>query len=87
MSKINPLGDRVVAQKEEASQKTASGIYLPDNAKEEPKVAKVAEVGPKVKEVKKGDRILYKEYSTTDVKIDGDEYIVLKEEDVLATVK
>jgi chaperonin GroES len=87
MASITPLGDRVVAQREEASAKTASGLYLPDNAKEEPKVAKVIAVGPDVKGVKKGDRILFKEYSTTEVKIDRETFILVKEEDVLATVK
>jgi len=86
MAKINPLGDRIVAKREEASQKTASGLYLPDNAKEQPKVAVVESVGKEVKGVKKGDRVLFKEYSTTEIKLDGTEYILVKEEDVLATV-
>ncbi len=87
MAGINPLADRVVAQQEEAETKTASGIYLPEQAQEKPKVAKVTAVGPDVKGIKKGDRILYKEYSTTEVKIDKDDYMILKEEDVLATLK
>jgi chaperonin GroES len=87
MASITPLSDRVVAQREEASAKTASGLYLPDNAKEEPKVARVVAVGPDVKDIKKGDRILFKEYSTTEVKIDREEYLIVKAEDVLATVK
>ncbi len=81
---IKPLADRVVATKEEAQAKTAAGLYLPDNAKEKPVVAKVAAVGPKVKDIKVGDRIVYKEYSTTELKIDGTEYLLVKEEDVLA---
>lgn len=87
MAKINPLADRIVAKREEASQKTASGLYLPDNAKEQPKVAVVESVGKDVKSVKKGDRILFKEFSTTEVKLNGTEYLIVKEEDVLATVK
>jgi chaperonin GroES len=87
MAKISPLSDRVVAKREEASSKTATGLYLPDNAREEPKVAIVEAVGTKVKDIKAGDRILFKEYSTTEVKLDGTEYIILKEEDVLAVVK
>ena len=83
---LKPLGDRVVAQVEEASNKTASGLYLPDNAKEKPKVAKVAAVGSSVQDVKVGDKIVYKEYSTTEIKVEGVEYIILKEEDVLATL-
>lgn len=85
-SPIKPLADRVVATREEAAAKTASGIYLPDNAKEKPVIAKVAAIGPKVKDLKVGDRIVYKEYSTTDLKVDGADYIIVKEEDVLATV-
>lgn len=85
--KINPLADRVVAQPVEKEAKTASGIYLPDNAKEKPVMAKVLAVGKDVKSVKVGDNILYKEYSTTEVKMDGTDYILVKEEDILATVK
>lgn len=83
---IQPLADYVVAQAEEAESKTASGLYLPDNAKEKPKTAKVVAVGPDAKQVKVGDRIIYKSYSTTDVKVGKDEYMLVKEEDVLATV-
>ena len=83
---LKPLGDYVVAEHEEASNKTASGLYLPDNAKEKPKTAKVLAVGPDAKQIKVGDRIVYKSYSTTEVKIDKTEYILVKQEDVLATV-
>jgi chaperonin GroES len=85
-SPIKPLGDRVVAVREVAASKTASGIYLPDAAKEKPVVAKIEAVGEAVKVLKKGDRIVYKDYSTTELKIDGTEYIIVKEEDVLATL-
>ncbi len=84
---IQPLADFVVAVSEEASTKTASGLYLPQDAQEKPKTAKVVVVGKGVKEIKAGDRIIYKSYSTTDVKIGGDEYLLIKEEDILATVK
>ena len=84
---IQPLADYVVAQSEEPETKTASGLYLPDKAAEKPKVAKVLAVGKKVEQIKVGDRIVYKSYSTTDVKMGADEYILVKEEDVLATVK
>jgi chaperonin GroES len=84
---IQPLADYVVAQAEEAATKTASGLYLPGNAQEKPKVAKVVAVAKDVKNVKVGDRIIYKSYSNTDVKVGADEYILVKEEDVLATVK
>jgi chaperonin GroES len=85
--KINPLDDRIVAQQLEAQTKTASGLFLPDSAQEKPKVAAVLAVGPNVKGVKVGDNILYKEYSATEVKVDGEQYLLVKEEDVLATVK
>lgn len=84
---IQPLSDYIVAIGEEASNKTASGLYLPDAATEKPKTAKVGATGKDVKSVKVGDRIIYKSYSTTEVKIDSIEYILVKEEDVLATLK
>lgn len=83
---IQPLADYVVAQPEEAESKTASGLYLPDNAKEKPKTVKVVAVGPAVKGVKVGDRIVYKGYSETNLKVDKDEYVLVKEEDIIATV-
>jgi chaperonin GroES len=84
---IQPLADYVVAVPEEAASKTASGLFLPDNAKEKPKTAKVVAVGPKAQQVKVGDRVIYKSYSTTDIKVNGEEYMLVKEEDILATVK
>jgi chaperonin GroES len=84
---LQPLGDYVVAVGEEAETKTASGFYLPDKAQEKPKIAKIVAVGKETKQVKVGDRIIYKSYSTTEVKVGNDEYILVKEEDVLATVK
>jgi len=83
---IKPLADRVVAVREEVQAKTASGLYLPDNVKEKPVIANVVAVGPDVKSLKVGDRIVYKEYSTTELKINDKEYLIVKEEDVLATV-
>jgi len=84
--KIQPLADNVVAEQDAAEPKTASGIFLSAQATEKPKTAKVLSVGAKVTSVKKGDRILYKSYSTTDVRLEGTDYILLKEEDILATV-
>ncbi len=84
---IQPLADYIVAQAEEAATKTASGLYLPGNAQEKPSVAKVVAVSPQVKQVKVGDRIVYKSYSNTDVKVEGTNYILVREEDVMATVK
>ena len=82
---LKPLADRVVAVKEEPMTQTKSGILLGE-AKETPAYAVVESVGPDVKTVKKGDKIIYKSYSTPDVKIDDTDYIILKEEDVLATL-
>ena len=83
---IKPLADRVVAVREEVSTKTASGLFLPESSKEKPVIAKVVAVGPDVKHLKLGNRIVYKEYSTTDLKVNDQEYLIIKEEDVLATV-
>lgn len=84
---IQPLADYVVAVAEQAESKTASGLYLPGNAQEKPKVAKVVAVGKEAKQVKVGDRIIYKSYSTTEVKVGAEDYLLVKEEDILATVK
>ena len=84
---LQPLADNIVAVQEEAQSKTASGLYLPDAAKEKPKTAKVVAIGKEVKQLKVGDRIIYKSYSTTEVKVGKEDYIIVKEEDVLATVK
>ncbi|MFV0484989.1 MAG: co-chaperone GroES [Candidatus Saccharimonadales bacterium] len=82
---IKPLADRVVAKKEAAPEKTASGILLGE-AKEKPNYATVESVGPDVKAVKKGDRVLFREYSATEVKVDSTDYLIVKEEDILATL-
>lgn len=84
---INPLSDYIVAVAEAAATKTASGLYLPESAAEKPKTAVVEAVGPSAKQLKVGDKIVYKGYSTTDVKVGDQEYILVREEDVLATVK
>lgn len=82
---IKPLADRVVAKKDAATSTTASGILLGE-AKEKPNTATVESIGPDVKGIKKGDRILYREYSATEIKYDGTDYLIVKEEDVLATL-
>ena len=82
---LKPLKDRVVAKVEKPLEKTKSGIQLGE-AKEKPAYAVIEAVGPEVKAVKKGDKIVYKEYSTTEVKVDGEDHIILKEEDILATL-
>ncbi len=83
---LKPLADRVVAVKDEIKSKTATGFYLPESAKEKSSLAVVKAIGPDVKNIKVGEKIVYKEYSTTELKIDGTEYLIVKEEDVLATV-
>ena len=94
--KIQPLGDRVVVEALEAKEKTKGGIVLPDTAKEKPQEGKVVAAGNgKVTEdgktvpweVKVGDKILYGKYSGTEVNIDEKEYLIIKEEDVLAIVR
>lgn len=82
---LKPLKDRIVAVQEKPQEMTKSGILLGE-AKEKPAYAVVESVGPEVKEIKKGDRIIYEEYSTTEIKVDKTDYIILKEEDVLATL-
>ena len=93
---FRPLHDRVVVKRIEAEQKTAGGIIIPDTAKEKPQEAKVVAVGPgKVDdagkrtplELKKGDRILVGKYAGTEVKIDGVEHLIMREDDVLAVIE
>ena len=85
---INPMPEYVVLQAEEAKPKTASGLYLPDNAKEKPKTAKVVAAGAAVGEVKLGDRVIYKnEFEATTVQVDQEEYILVYHQNLIATVK
>lgn len=93
--KIKPLADRVVVKSLEAEDKTASGIILPDSAKEKPQKGKVLAVGPgkmlengsrQAMEVKAGDIVYYAKYAGTEVKVDGEEVLVLKESDLLAII-
>ncbi len=83
---ITPLADYVVVVQEEAKNKTASGLYLPDNASEKPKIAEILAVGPLVKDVKVGDKVIFGGYSNSEVKIDGVEYILVKNENVYAKI-
>ncbi len=82
---LKPLKDNIVAYIEKPLEKTKSGILLGES-KTKQVYAVVESVGPDVKAVKKGDKIIYKEYSTTELKVDNKEYIVVKEDDVLATM-
>ena len=93
--KLRPLQDRILVQRVEEEEKTKGGIIIPDTAKEKPAEGKVVSVGKgKVDEngkrvaleVKKGDRILFGKYSGTEVKIEGDEYLIMREEDVLGII-
>lgn len=85
--KLHPLADRIVAKPLEAQEKTTSGFYVPDSAKEKPQMGAVIAVGKEVKEIKVGDHIVYSQYKPDAVKVDGDELMIMKEEDVLAVAK
>lgn len=93
---IKPLGDRVLVKPLEPKEVKKGGIIIPDTAKEKPQEGKVIEVGKGKMledgklvpvEVKKGDKILYSKYGGTEIKLDGEEYLILKEEDILAVIK
>ena len=94
--KVRPLADRILVKREEPEETVRGGIIIPDSAKEKPQEGKVVAAGPgrldedgkRVPlEVKKGDRILIGKYAGTEVKIDGDEHIILREDDVLAVIE
>ena len=93
--KLNPLSDRIVVKTKEAEEKTASGIILPDTAKEKPQIGEIIAVGPgKVNDagnlvkmaLKKGDKVLYGKYSGTEVNVDGEDLLIMRESDILATL-
>ena len=85
---IKPLADRVLIEPKEAETKTASGIYIPDTAKEKPQQGKVIAVGPGKKdepmEVKVGDQVLYGKYAGTEVTVEDKKYLIVKQSDILA---
>ena len=94
--KFRPLHDRVVVQRIEAEEKTAGGIIIPDTAKEKPQQGEVVAVGPGGRDeagklipidVKAGDRILFGKWSGTEVKIDGVEYLIMKESDIMGVLE
>lgn len=94
--KVRPLADRILVKREEPQETVRGGIIIPDSAKEKPQEGKVVAVGPgKVDEngkrvpleLKKGDRILMGKYAGTEVKIDGEEHIIMREDDVLAVIE
>lgn len=93
---IRPLGDRVLVQRMEAEEKTAGGILLPDTAKEKPKEGKIVAIGNgktldngerSTFSVKTGDRILFTSYAGTEVKFGGQEYLIMREEDILGVIE
>jgi len=94
--KVRPLNDRIIVKRSEEEEKTAGGIIIPDNAKEKPFEGKVIAVGNGKKlddgtvlklDVKEGDRILFGKYAGTEIKISGEEYLMMREEDVLGVIE
>lgn len=93
--KLKPLGDRVIVKPSEGEEKTASGLVIPDTAKEKPQEGEVIAVGPGryeegkyvPMEVKVGDKIIYSKYGGTEVKIEGKEHLILSERDILAVME
>lgn len=87
---ITPLHDRVIVQPAEAEEKTASGIIIPDSAKEKPQRGVVIAAGPGKKDepmtVKEGDTVLYGKYSGTELSLEGNDYLIMRESDILAVV-
>lgn len=94
-TQLKPLGDRVVVRPVTRDEKTASGLYLPDTAKEKPQEAEVIAVGPGryedgkriVMDVKVGDKVLYSKYGGTEIKVDNEEILILREADILAIIE
>ena len=92
---IKPLGDRVVIKNVEAEETTRSGIVLPGSAKEKPQMAEVLAVGPGgnvdgkeiTMQVKPGDKVIYSKYSGTDVEVDEEKYVIVKQNDILAVIE
>ena len=88
---VKPLADRVIIEPAAAEEKTAGGIIIPDTAKEKPKKGKVIAAGSGKKDepvtVKEGDTVLYGQYSGTEIKIDGNDYLIMRESDIFAIVK
>lgn len=87
---IKPLADRVVVEPSPAETKTASGIYIPDTAKEKPQEGKIVAIGPGKKDepmtVNVGDKVLYGKYAGTELKLNGKDYLIMRESDIFAIV-
>lgn len=94
MASIKPIGDRVVVKPEAAEEKTSSGLYIPDTAKEKPQRGTVIAVGPGRFEngnkidmtVQEGDTVLYGKYSGTEIALDGEDYLIVRESDILGVI-
>ncbi|MCD8020195.1 MAG: co-chaperone GroES [Clostridiales bacterium] len=87
---LRPLGKRVVLQHQEIEKENAFGIVLPDSAKEKTKEAIVISIGPEVDEglnLKEGDKVIYSQYSGTDVKLEEEEYVIVSQDDIVAVVQ
>lgn len=80
---FKPLGERVLVERAEDETKTASGIIIPDNAKEKPLIGAVVAIGDEVKGIKAKDKVVFGKYSGNEIKLDGKEYLILKVEDIL----
>ena len=94
-TKIRPLHDRVIVKRIEEEEKTKGGIFIPDTAKEKPQEGRVVAVGPGRQDdgkviplgVKAGDKILFGKYSGTEIKLDGEEHLIMKEDDILGVIE
>ncbi len=84
---FQPLGKRVLVKRIEAQNKTASGIYIPDNAKEKPLSAKVEAVASEIKEIKVSDEVVFGKYAGSELSLDGQDYLVLEFKDILGVIK
>lgn len=84
---LTPTATRIIAIRDKAEEKTASGLYIPETTKERPAIATVQTSGPDVISLETGDRIVYKEYSATELKHEGLDYIIIEEDDVLAVIE
>ncbi|MDH4230957.1 MAG: co-chaperone GroES [Nitrospirota bacterium] len=85
--KFKPLKDRVFVKYSEEAERTAGGLYIPESAKEKPQKGVIEAVGSEVKEIKVGDVILFDKYSGSKINIDNNEYLIIKEEDILGIVQ
>ncbi|MFP3984305.1 MAG: co-chaperone GroES [Desulfurivibrionaceae bacterium] len=94
--KLRPLNDRILVQRVESEEKTAGGIIIPDSAKEKPSEGKVTAVGPgklnkngerMAPDVKEGDKVLFSKFGGTEVKLDGEDYLIMREDDILGIIE